>query len=97
MKVIIKEIAKSAMQSGKSLNKKNRAWVLTNVLNDNVRHLDSVMGWTACDDTKAQIKLSFTSKEEAQKYAQSQGYQYEIVDAKVSNVKPKSYAANFTG
>ena len=96
MKVIIKEVAKSAMQSGKNLNKKNRRWILTDYIAENVRHLDSLMGWTSCDDTKTQIKLFFHTKEEAIKYANDEGFEYEVITAKTVTIKPKSYAANFT-
>lgn len=93
MKVKIFQPAKSAMQSGKKNTKK---WLLVPLEEKNIRHLNELMGWTSADNTESQIKIEFSSKEEAIKYANSRNFEYEIFAPEFSSIKQKSYAENFT-
>ncbi|MBM5782849.1 MAG: ETC complex I subunit [Pelagibacterales bacterium] len=93
MKFKIYKPAKSAMQSGK----KNKKWILTPVEENKTRSINPLMGWTSSNDTQTQIKISFSSKEEAIAYANNKGFDYKVEEETTSQVKPKSYAQNFTG
>ena len=75
MKVRIYKPTKSAMQSGKKNTKK---WLLVPVEETNARKLNPLMGWTSSDNTSTQLKISFGSQEEAVKYAESEGFLYEV-------------------
>ncbi|MDX2083421.1 MAG: ETC complex I subunit [Rickettsiales bacterium] len=93
MKVKIYQPAKSAMQSGKNNHKK---WLLTPIEEENIRSVNPLTGWVSVNNTQSQLKLFFTTKEEAIDYAIGQKFDYELEEPKVSVVKKKSYAANFT-
>lgn len=93
MKVRIYRPTKSAMQSGKKNIKK---WLMTPVEENKTRQLNPLMGWTSSNDTETQLKFFFSSKEEAIKYAENEGFEYEVKEPKTSTMKQKSYAENFT-
>ncbi len=83
---------KTAMQSGKANTKK---WVLEFV-SGNSRFIDPVMGWTGSTEMLAnQVKMKFSSKEEAENYAKGMGIEYEVVEPKLPKIKVKSYSDNF--
>lgn len=92
MKVTIYKPVKSAMQSGKEKSKK---WLLTPIEEENSRQINPLMGWTSSDNTSTQIKIFFESKEEAIKYAENEGFEYEVKEEKPILVKKKSYSENF--
>ena len=94
MKVKIFKPTKSAMQSGKNNNKK---WLLVPIEENVTRSINPLMGWTSVNNTISQLKLFFASQEEAIEYAKSQKFDYQVEEPKVSSIKKKSYAANFTG
>ena len=81
------------MQSGKR-NTKN--WMLSPVEEIKTRSLNPLMGWTSCDDTQTQLHFSFSTKEDAIDYAQTEGFEFTVEEPKQSSLKQKSYAANFT-
>ena len=83
MRARIFKPAKTAMSSGTA---KTRNWVLEHV-NETGREVDPLMGWTSSDDTQAQVRLTFDSKEAALDYAKDNG-----IDAVVQ--EPKSRKAN---
>ena len=93
MKVKIYRPTKSAMQSGLKNTKK---WLLAPIEEKNNRSINPLMGWTSVGDTNSQIKLTFDSKDEAIKYALHRNFEYEVEEPKISSVKRKSYAENFT-
>ena len=93
MKLKIYQPTKSAMQSGKKNTKK---WLVAPIEEKNTRFLDNLMEWVSSNDTKTQLRFEFTTKEEAIEYAKSQGFEYEIHQPNISNLKKKSYAENFT-
>jgi len=85
--------AKSAMSSGQA---KTREWVLEYV-NDTGRTVDPLMGWTSSDDTQAQVRMKFPSKEAALDYAKEHGIEASVVEPKERkpNIRPGGYGDNF--
>ncbi len=93
-KAIIYNVGKSATQSGYF---NSDCWMLEFVPEAS-RYIYPIMGWTGNSDTSAmQIKLKFTSKEEAMKYADNNKINYFVYEAvapdKTKAVKP--YLNNF--
>ncbi|WP_397422998.1 ETC complex I subunit [Phenylobacterium sp.] len=84
--------AKTAMQSGRA---KAAAWVLEFEPSD-ARRSDPLMGWTHTGDTESsQVRLSFETKEEAVRYAESHGIAFQLFDPKPAKRILKAYADNF--
>ena len=78
------------MQSGKR-NTKN--WILEfDTLNTGVNPLT---GWETSKDTMSEVKLEFSSKEEAINYAKKNNMDYYLVEPEKSEIVKKSYAENF--
>ena len=81
---------KTAMQSG-TRNTKN--WILEfDTLNTGVNPL---MGWESSKDTMSEVKLEFSSKEQAINYAKKNNIIYYIVEPKEHKIIKKSYSDNF--
>jgi hypothetical protein len=59
------------------------------------RFLEPLMGWTSSIDSLQQLNLTFDTLEEARRYAEAQGWEYEICSPHEAPVVPKSYASNF--
>ena len=61
------------------------------------RELDPLMGWTSSSDMLSQVKLRFTTKEEAIAYAEREGLAYRVEEPKPNNAwrRIQSYADNF--
>ncbi|MCB1549248.1 MAG: ETC complex I subunit [Hyphomicrobiaceae bacterium] len=83
--------AKTAMQSGLG---RTKDWVLE-FEPESAREIDPLMGWTSSRDMRAQIRLTFESKEQAVAYAERNGIAYRVVDPKPRRAVAKSYADNF--
>ena len=82
--------AKTAMQSGKR-NTKN--WLLEfDTLNTGINPL---MGWETSKDTMSEVKLQFSTKEQAINYAKKNNIIYYIVEPKEHKIIKKSYSDNF--
>ena len=81
---------KSAMQSGRS----GHEWVL-HYDSDTPERADRLMGWIGGGDTQAQVRLSFSTKDEAIAYAERAGIQYDVELHQARRIKPKAYADNF--
>ena len=78
------------MQSG-TRNTKN--WLLEfDTLNTGVNPL---MGWVSSKDTMSEIKLEFSTKEQAVNYAKKNNIEYYIVEPQKSKIIKKSYTDNF--
>ena len=78
------------MQSGKR-NTKN--WLLEfDTLNTGI---DPLMGWETSHDTMSEIKLEFSSKEKAIKYAKKNNINYYVVEPQKNKIIKKSYTDNF--
>lgn len=85
--------ARNVMQSGRAQTQK---WLIQ--FNCDVpRWENPVMGWTSSRDPVQGMNLKFESKEDAIKYAQEQGWAYEVKETTTiePELKPKSYAENF--
>jgi len=82
--------SKTAMQSGKR-NTKN--WLLKfDTLNTGINPL---MGWQTSKDTMSEVKLEFSTKEQAIFYAKKNNIDYYIVEPEKRKVIIKSYSDNF--
>ncbi len=92
MQVKIYQPVKTSTQSGK----KNHPWLLVPVVNENHRCIDNIMGWTSSDNTLTQLELKFQSAQEAAKYAQTKGWDYQIIQPQTAKIIKKSYAENFS-
>ena len=78
------------MQSG-TRNTKN--WLLEfDTLNTGVNPL---MGWESSKDTMSEIKLEFSTKEQAVNYAKKNNIEYYIIEPQKRKIIKKSYADNF--
>ena len=91
MEVKIYQPSKSVTQSGR----KNKPWMLVPTMEENHLSIDNLTGWTSSNNTLSQLKLKFQTQKEAVIYAQSQGWNYQIIEPKTSLVIKKSYADNF--
>ena len=89
-KAIIYIPNKSPMQSG--LGKTNK-WILKFLTKDPTKN--PLMGWESSTDTLTELKLEFTTKEDAINYAKKKKIDYEIIEPKKRKVVKKSYADNF--
>ncbi|GGE35375.1 ETC complex I subunit region [Primorskyibacter flagellatus] len=85
--------ARNAMQSGTA---KTRDWVLEFV-SDTAREVDPLMGWTSNEDTQAQVRLRFATKEAALDYAKDNGIDAVVIEPHLRkpNVRPGGYGDNF--
>ena len=83
--------APNAMQSGRGSSKK---WVLVHEP-ATAREIEPLMGYTATNDTQAQVRLSFETMEEAEAYARSNGIPYTVQPAHTPTPKRAAYPDNF--
>ena len=84
--------SKTAMQSGRA---KTAEWLLEFEPTD-ARRSEPVMGWTVTADTaSSQVHLSFSTKEEAVRYAESHGIAFQLIDSTPAKRILKAYADNF--
>ena len=78
------------MQSGGRNTKK---WLLEfDTLNTGVNPL---MGWVTSKDTMSEVKLEFSTKEQAINYAKKNNINYHIVEPQKRKIIKKSYSDNF--
>ena len=81
---------KTAMQSG-ARNTKN--WLLEfDTLNAGVSPL---MGWESSKDTMSEVKLKFSTKNQAINYAKKNNIDYYIIEPQKHKIIKKSYTDNF--
>ncbi|MBZ0129702.1 MAG: ETC complex I subunit [Rhodobacteraceae bacterium] len=66
--------ARNAMQSGQA---KTRDWILEFAPAE-ARRIDPLMGWTSSGDMSSQVRLTFDSREAAEKYAREHGLDYTV-------------------
>ena len=85
--------AKTAMQSGTA---KPREWVLE-FAPASAREVDPLMGWTSSDDTQAQVRLRFESREAAEAYATTRAIDYDVLLPKERKplIRARGYGENF--
>jgi hypothetical protein len=93
MRARIYKPAKTAMQSGTA---KTQDWVL-DYAPASAREVDPLMGWTSSDDTQAQVRLRFATKDEALAYAAAHGIEAEVTEPKArrANIRAGGYGENF--
>ena len=81
---------KTAMQSGMR-NTKN--WLLEfDTLNTGINPL---MGWESSKDTMSEVKIEFSSREQAINYAKKNNINYYVIEPQKRKIIKKSYADNF--
>jgi len=83
--------ARTATQSGQARTKR---WLLEFEPNG-AREIDPLMGWTSSRDMRQQVRLWFSSKEEAIAYAERAGLAYEVREPQSRTRRVMSYADNF--
>jgi len=83
--------AKNAMQSGKA---KTKEWQLEYDAQE-PRQIESLMGWTSSADTRQQIRLRFSTKEEAVAYCERHGIPYRVLPEKHAVRQVMAYSDNF--
>jgi hypothetical protein len=81
----------SATQSGKA---KTKSWVLV-YEPETALHVEPLMGWTSSTDMQRQIRLHFSTKDEAIAYAERNGLAYRVELPAPIAPKVFSYADNF--
>jgi hypothetical protein len=81
----------NAMQSGRG---KSKNWVLVHEPAV-AREIEPLMGYTASTDMLAQIRLSFDTLEEAERYARDNGIPYTVQPTHTPTPKRASYPDNF--
>lgn len=93
MRARIFQPAKTAMSSGTA---KTKHWVLE-FAPASARSVDPLMGWTSSDDTQAQVRMTFDSKETALEYAADNGIDAVVQDPnkRRANIRPGGYGDNF--
>ena len=89
-KAIIYIPNKSPMQSGTA---KSNKWILEFITKDPTRN--PLMGWESSSDTLNELKLEFSSKELAIKYAKKKKIDFDLIEPKKRKTVKKSYADNF--
>jgi len=82
--------SKTAMQSGKRNSKK---WLL--IFDTLDTEINPLMGWESSRDTMSEVKLEFSSKDEAINYVKKNNIDYYIVEPEKSKIIKKSYSDNF--
>ena len=81
---------KTAMQSG---NKNTKKWLMEfDTLDTGVNLL---MGWESSKDTMSEVKLEFSTKDQAINYARRNNIDYYIIEPQKRKIIKKSYSDNF--
>ncbi len=87
--------APSAMQSGPS---KSSEWIVE-AAPQSPKKRDPLMGWSGSKGATAQIKMRFSSKEDAISYAEARGLEYDVIESnprkRKPNIRKMGYAENF--
>ena len=78
------------MQSGLG---KSVKWILEFETKDPTKN--PLMGWESSSDTLSELKLEFSSKDNAINYAKKKKINFEIIEPKKRKIMKKSYADNF--
>ncbi len=91
---IIYQPVKNPMQSGR---KNCQKWLLSPIESIKHKSINPLMGWVSSSNTSYQLKLTFSSKEQAIEYAIKKSLNFKVIESKEVKIKPKSYSNNFTG
>ena len=81
---------KNPMQSG--MGKTNK-WILEYETKNPT--INPLMGWESSSDTYTELKLEFSSQEQAINYAKKKKIDFELIESKKRKTVKKSYADNF--
>jgi len=81
---------KTAMQSGKG---KIRKWILE--FETKNTGINPLTGWETSKDTMSEVKLEFSTKDSAIKYAIKNKIDFKLIEPQKRNILLKSYADNF--
>jgi NADH dehydrogenase (ubiquinone) Fe-S protein 4 len=90
-RVRIFQPAKNAMQSGTNDTK---VWALE--FENRQRWENPLMGWTSTGDPMSNLRLSFSTKEDAIRFADKNGWTYFAEEERIRKPLRKSYADNFS-
>jgi NADH dehydrogenase (ubiquinone) Fe-S protein 4 len=82
---------KTPMQSGLG---KIKNWILE--FETKNTGINPLMGWESSTDTLSEVKLEFSSKDLAIKYAEKNNIDYYIIEPQKRKTVKKSYRDNFT-
>ncbi len=82
--------SETAMQSG---TKKYDKWIIEYV--SEKPGINPLMGWESSTDTLTELKLEFSTKQLAIKYAKKNKINFEIIEPNIRKITKKSYADNF--
>tara|TARA_B100000949_G_C14104885_1_gene375765 strand:- start:451 stop:738 length:288 start_codon:yes stop_codon:yes gene_type:complete len=82
--------SKTSMQSG---YRKSKNWILQFDTLDT--KINPLMGWESSVDTMSEIKLEFSTKEQAINYAKKNNIDYYVLEPKKRKLIIKSYSDNF--
>ena len=78
------------MQSGE---RNTNNWLLEfDTLNTGI---DPLMGWETSRDTMSEVKLKFSTREQAVDYAKKNSIDYYVIEPQKRQIIKKSYANNF--
>ncbi|MCV6585583.1 MAG: ETC complex I subunit [Marinibacterium sp.] len=93
MRARIYRPAKTAMSSGMA---KTQDWVL-DFAPASARDVDPLMGWTSSSDMQSQVRLRFSTKEAAVRYANDHGIDAQVIEPKTRkpNIRARGYGENF--
>lgn len=93
MRARIYQPARTAMSSGAA---KTKYWLLE-FAPASSREVDPLMGWTSSDDTQAQVRLKFATRQEALDYAAANGIEADVFEPKPrkTNIRTRGYGENF--
>lgn len=83
--------ARNAMQSGRA---KSNLWVLE-YSPQSPKSIDPLMGYTSSSDMKQQIKVKFSSKEEAIAYANRNQISFHVDEESKRKHRKTAYSDNF--
>ena len=78
------------MQSGIG---KTKNWILEYI--DKKTGINPLMGWESSTHTLSEVKLEFSTKENAIRYAKKNRLTFELIEPKEKKIIKKSYADNF--
>ncbi len=78
------------MQSGL---KKYDKWILEFITKDPT--INPLMGWESSTDTLSEIKMDFSTKDNAIEYAKKNNIDFELIEPKKRKIIKKSYSDNF--
>jgi len=88
--VNIYQPTKSVTQSGKGNNK----WVIEFV-SKSPKTIDPLMGWKGSSDMNEEVKMTFSSKENAIKFAEKNNLDYKVYEPQARKLIIRSYSDNF--